>query len=173
VQHDPEVQQTLLAGLRGEGVLPVSRESAIQLLAEDDHVDNLPWLRELYAGGSEDARQEAVRLMASYPAASETLDGILRDKGETAEVRQQSAASLRNLAPEQFEAAAKEIATDGTDDEDVRTAALHTLQHLGNTDRVSGDADFVRRLEDVGGDESAPQVARSARDLIDRMPGDR
>lgn len=168
--RDPEIQQTLIAGLEGRAPLPVDRDQAIQLLAEDDHLDNLPWLRELYEGGADDARQEAVRLMASYPDASGTLETVLSDKGETAEVRQQAAASLRNLAPERFEALAKGIATDSTDDPDVRTASLYTLQHLGDSERVHGDAEFVRRLEDVGGDESSPQVAQGARDFVERLP---
>jgi hypothetical protein len=129
-QHDPEVQQVLLKGLEGTGALPVDRERAIQLLAEDDHLDNLPWLRELYDGGSDDARQEAVRLMGSYPDAAETLETILRDKEESSEVRQQSAASLRNLAPDRFETVAKDIASDATDHPDVRETSAHALEQL-------------------------------------------
>lgn len=169
-RHDPEVQQVLLAGLRGDGPLPVERERAIQLLAEDDHLDNLPYLQELYESGSPEARQEAVRLMGSYADASDVLEGVFRDKGETPEVRQQSGASLRNLAPDRFEAAAKEIATDGTDDPEVRIACLTTLHHLGDTDRLHGDLDFVTRLQEVGDDESAPRVAEGARGLIDELP---
>jgi hypothetical protein len=167
VQHDPEVQQTLLAGLQGNGALPIDRERAIQLLADDDHLDNLPWLKELYEGGTDDARQAAVRLMGSYPAASETLESVLRNKGETTEVRQQSAASLRNLAPDRFEAVAKEIATDSTDDPEVRTASLSILQHLGDSEHVYGDVGFIRRLQDVASDETAPQVAQAARNLTE------
>jgi hypothetical protein len=85
-------------------------------------------------------------------------------------VRQQAAASLRNLAPERFEALAKEIATDSSDDPDVRRACLHTLQHLGDSERVYGDAEFISRLETVGDDESAPDVAKGARDFIERLP---
>jgi DNA-binding NarL/FixJ family response regulator len=75
-RHDPVVQETLLQGLRGEGPLPVERERAILLLAEDDHLENLPWLQELYRSSSEDAREQAVRFMGSYPAARTTLEGI-------------------------------------------------------------------------------------------------
>jgi HEAT repeats len=130
-QHDPEVQQVLLTGLKGAGPLPVERERAIQLLAEDDHLDNLPWLNELYESGSDDARQEAVRLMGSYPEAADALETILRDKDESSDVRQQSAASLRNLAPERFEAAAKEIAADATDHPEVRAMSAQAMKHLG------------------------------------------
>lgn len=129
-QHDPEVQQVLLKGLEGTGPLPVERERAIQLLADDDHLDNLPWLKELYDSGSDDARQEAVRLMGSYREAAETLETIFRDKDESSEVRQQSAASLRHLAPDRFEAVAKEIASDTTDHPGVRETSAHALEHL-------------------------------------------
>jgi len=169
-RHDPVVQETLLAGLRGDRPLPVDRELAVRLLAEDDHLDVLPLLLEMYREGSRDARQEAVRFMGSHPDARQTLESILRDKDESPEVRQQSAASLRYLAPESYEAAAKEIATDADDDPDVRTASLTALQHLGDPGRVYGDAEFVGRVEAISREESAAQVAEVARELLDRRP---
>jgi HEAT repeats len=169
-QRDPVVQETLLQGLRGEGPLPVARERAILLLAEDDHLDNLPWLQDLYRSGSEDVREQAVRFMGSYPAAQTILEGILRDKSESTGVRQQSGTALRYLAPDRFEAIAKEISTDATDDPEVRTASLRALQHLGNTARVYADTDFVNRVRDVSSDESAPEVAEVARDLLEQGP---
>ena len=170
LEHDPVVQETLLAGLRGDGPLPVERERAILLLAEDDHLDNLPWLQELYRTGSEGEREQAVRFMGSYPDAQATLEGILRDKREAPGVRQQSGAALRYLAPDRFEAVAKEVSTDPTDDPEVRTACLSVLQHLGNTAQVYADSEFVQRVQDISSDESAPQVAQVARDLLDQRP---
>jgi HEAT repeat protein len=169
-RHDPVVQETLLAGLRGDRPLPVDRELAVRLLAEDDHLDVLPLLLEMYRTGSPDAKQEAVRFMGSHADARETLEGILRNKSESAQVRQQSAASLRYLAPESYEATAKEIATDTDDDPDVRTASLTALQHLGDPERVYGDADFVGRVEAISREESASPVAEVARELLDRRP---
>ena len=170
VSHDPEIQQVLLAGLRGDGPLPVARERAILLLGEDDHLDNLPWLEELYASGSADLRQEAVRLMSAYPAARSTLERILRDKDEATQVRQQSAASLHNVAPEHFEDVAKQVATDATDYDEIRTVSLRTLTYLADSDRVSDDADFLARLEDFSTQDAESPVAEHARALIDRAP---
>jgi len=65
VRRDPVVQQTLLGGLWGAGPLPVDRMRTIQLLAEDNHPDTLQWLAELYRSDSEDARQDAGRLLAN------------------------------------------------------------------------------------------------------------
>ena len=170
VTHDPEVQQVLLAGLKGEGPLPVPRDRAIALLADDDHLDNMPWLEELYETGSNAQRQEAVRLMSAYSAARETLERVLRDKDEATQVRQQSAASLHNLAPEHFEDVAKEVATDTEDYAEIRTVSLLTLQHLADSERVLGDARFLDRLQDVTADAGESPVAEQARNLIDRRP---
>jgi hypothetical protein len=169
VRHDPEVQQVLLAGLTGDGPLPVARERAILLLGEDDHLDNLPWLEELYADGSDDLRQEAVRLMSAYPAARSTLERILRDKDEATQVRQQSAASLHNVAPELFNYVAKEVATDATDYDEIRTVSLRTLTYLAAGNRVSEDPDFLARLEELSTQDAQSPVAEHARALIDRV----
>jgi HEAT repeat protein len=169
-ERDPAVQRILLDGLQHGGELPVDRELAVRLLAEDDHLDVLPLLQDMYRDGSTDARQEAVRFMGSYPDAQETLESILRDKTESAEVRQQSAASLRYLAPESYEATVKEIATDTDDDPDVRTASLTALQHLGDPERVYGDPEFVGRVEAITREEPASSVAQGARDLLDGRP---
>lgn len=166
-QRDPAVQRILLDGLRDGGDLPVGRDLAVRLLAEDDHLDVLPLLEEMYRDGSPDARQESVRFMGAYPRARETLEAILRDRDETPEVRQQSAASLRYLAPESYEAVAKDIATDADEHPDVRAASLATLRHLTDRDRLLGDADFVGRVQQVGREQSAPDVARMARELLD------
>ena len=166
VSHDPDVQQTLLDGLNGAGALPVARDRAIQLLAEDDHLDNLPWLRELYDQGSDDARQEAVRLMGSYPSAVEQLEVVLRDRAESTQVRQQSAASLRHLDRRRFELVAKAIAIDEDEEPDVRATSLHTLRHLSDNATLHGDAKFMERLRAIGSDGSAPDLARCAREIL-------
>ena len=69
--------------------------------------------------------------MGSYPEAAETLETILRDGDESPEVREQSAASLRNLAPERFEDVAKQIATDPGEHPALRAASTHAVEHLG------------------------------------------
>ena len=172
LDHDPEIQQVLLAGLQGDGPIPVPRERAIQLLAEDDHLDNLPLLQELYESDSDDLRQDAIRLMSAYPAARETLESVLQDRDEATQVRQQSAASLYNVAPERFEELAKQIATDATDYDEVRTISLRTLQHLAD-DSVYDDGDFLRALEEVGADDAESPVAKYARSFIEQRPDNR
>lgn len=77
---------------------------------------------------------------------------------------------MRHLAPDRFDAVAKEISTDATDDPEVRTASLRALQHLGDTARVYADTEFVNRVRDVSSDESAPEVAEVARELLEQRP---
>ena len=169
-ENDDVVQQVLLDGLRGDRPLPVDRALAIELLAEDDHLDNLPRLQEFYRSDDEGDRVSEVRYMGSYPAAQDDLESVLRDKRESASVRQQSAASLRLLAPERFEAVAKEISVDTDDDPAVRAACLQTLNHLGDATTVYGDAEFVNRVAEVGRGDAAPEVAKAARDLVEQQP---
>jgi hypothetical protein len=166
-QHDPVVREVLQAGLRGDAPLPVERELAIRLLAEDDHLDNLPWLQELYRSDSAAARQEAVRFLGSYAEASPLLETILRDRDESAEVRRQSAASLRYVARDAFNAVAKEIAVDPADDPDVRSAALAALR-LGSPSRVLDDSRFLEQVESIAQEEPASQVTEAARELLER-----
>jgi hypothetical protein len=166
VQHDREIQQVLIAGLEGRGELPVGRERAISLLAEDDHLDNLPWIEELYGSPDEPARVEAVRLMGSYTAARDTLEAVARDRDESAQVRLQSAASLRNLDAAASDAVAKEIAVDPAEDPAVRTASLTALHHLGD---VYDDDAFVQRLQSVS--EEGSEVSDLARTVIEQRPG--
>jgi hypothetical protein len=170
-EHDRVVQEALLAGLRGERELPVEREGAILLLAEDDHLDNLPWLQQLYRSGSADAREQAVRFMGSYPEARAMLEEILRDKGEASGVRQQSAASLRSLDPDRFEQVAKQVATDGADYPEIRVASLTALRHLGDPERVRADSAFADRVRELRADASSAEVAQAARDFLQQGPG--
>ena len=169
-QHDPEVQQVLQQGLQGNGPLPVERERAISLLAEDDHLDNMPLLQELLGSADASTRQEAVRLMGSYTQAQDTLERVMLDKNESPDVREQSSASLRNLAPERFEYVAKEIATDTSEDPEMRAHCLQALQHLGSTENVYQDTAFQEKVDAVSSDESAPDVAQVARNMIEQRP---
>ena len=142
-QHDPEVQQVLQQGLAGRGSLPVERIRAVQLLAEDDHLDNLALLQELNSSDSVDERQEAVRLMGSYPAAQDTLEAVLAigqrrlKSGSKALLR---CGTWRRTASR---TSPRRSRTDTSEDSELRTACLSALQHLGDTDRVYADAAFV------------------------------
>jgi hypothetical protein len=169
-EHDPVVQETLADGLDGNGDLPVDRPTAIRALAEDDHLDNLPRLRELLASGSPDERQEAIRYLGSYPEARDEVEAALRDQDEYRAVRQQSAASLRALDPARFQEVAKEIATDSGDYDDVRTVSLTALQHLGDTEAVYRDGDFLDRVREIRDESSAPQTAAAAQEMLDHGP---
>lgn len=170
-EHDPVLQQTLTEGLDGAGTLPVDRATAIRALAEDDHLDNVPRLRELLGSDSPDERQEAIRHLASYPEARGIVEAALRDRDEYRAVRQQGAASLRALDPDRFREVAKEIAADAGEHDDVRTVSLTALQHLGDTEQVYGDDAFLDRVREIRDEGAAPQAAAAARTMLDRRPG--
>ncbi len=168
-EHDEVVQQALTDGLDGPGPLPVERNRAIELLAEDDHLDTLPWLRELYTSAEEGDRATAVRFMGVHPAAEDDVARILRDRTETTAVRQQGAAALRALAPERFDALAKEIVLDTDDDPDLRADCLQSLRGTGG-DAVYGDPAFLDGVRAVSEESGDSDVASLARRTLDDAP---
>jgi hypothetical protein len=168
-EHDEVVQQALTDGLEGTGPLPVERGRAIELLAEDDHLDTLPWLRELYGSEEEGDRATAVRFMGVHRAAEDDVARILRDRTETTAVRQQGAAALRALAPERFDALAKEIVLDPDDDPDVRADCLQSLRVAGG-EAVYGDPEFLDGVRGVSEETAAGDVATLARRTLDDAP---
>jgi hypothetical protein len=169
-EQDEVVQQVLLDGLEGRGSLPVERNRAIALLAEDDHLATLPWLRELYASAEEGDRATAVRFMGVHPAAEREIMRILQDRAETARVRQQGAAALRNIAPRRFEAVAKEIVLDPDDDPDVRAACLTALRLTDEGAAVYGDPDFLDGMRAVAAEPTGTDIAALAQDTLDDAP---
>jgi hypothetical protein len=169
-EHDEVVQQVLADGLEGDGPLPVERNRAIELLAEDDHLDTLPWLRELYTSAAEGDRASAVRYMAVHPAAEDDIAQILQDRAETTAVRQQGAAALRALAPERFDAVAKEIVLDPDDDPGVRADCLQSLRVADGGAAVYGDPEFLEEVRAVSEETGAPDVASLAQQTLDDAP---
>jgi HEAT repeat protein len=167
-EQDEVVQQVLVDGLQGRVPLPVERNRAIELLAEDDRQDTLPWLRQLYASTQEGNRVTAVRLMGMHPAAEDEIARILQEGTETTTVRLQGAAALRTLAPERFAAVAKEIVLDPDDDTDVRAGCLDSLRFSDEGAAVHRDLDFLRRLRTVA--EEATGVASLAQETLDDAP---
>jgi hypothetical protein len=170
-EQDEVVQQVLVDGLRGRGPLPVGRNRAIELLAEDDHLDTLPWLRQLYASTEEGDRAAAVRFMGAHPAAVDEVTQILQDRTETATVRRQGAAALRNIAPERFDAVAKEIVVDPSDDPAVRAGCLNSLRLPDDGAAVYNDPDFLDRIRTVAEESADNDVASLAQEILDNAPG--
>src|SRR5262249_36220343 len=139
LEKDDFARQTLVNGLDDPGQAIVPVEKAVQLLANDDHGVAIPHARKILAGTfSNDAKEEALRVLSTDPNAGNLLAGILADQSQPTQLRSISAFSLREVDPKRFENVARGIVLNAQEDEAVRANCLGALLHLQG---YSGRAD--------------------------------
>lgn len=146
IDKDEVARDLLVKGLEDEQRALVSAAKAIQLLAYDDHGVSVPMaqkvLRENY---DVDAKEEALRVLASDPASDEVFARFLSDQSQPARLRSISASGLRMVNPQRFEQEAHRIIVDESEDDSVRENCLGALAHMqGYAARV--DANFADKL---------------------------
>ncbi|HJQ39106.1 MAG TPA: HEAT repeat domain-containing protein [Thermoanaerobaculia bacterium] len=157
-EKDEYAQRRLLEGLTGKSEPLVPTARAIQLLGYDIHAEHFPLLRELAQKSDDPAtRREAVRLLSADPSSAPLLMDIFQKKEESADVRRASANALVNVAPQEFEQKAKEVALDESDADSVRAASLTALAHFGNPTDIAEDTAFVDKVEQI--ETAAPDAA--------------
>lgn len=129
---DEFARERVIAGLTGEAAALVPPAVALGLLARDDHASTVGLARDFLAKASDRfVRAQAVRLLSADPSALPLFEKLMSDKGEFREVRQASAAALRNLDPGAFFSRAKAIAADDEDFEDIRRTVRSALDRAG------------------------------------------
>jgi len=131
IDKDEVAQQLLLRGLREPAQALVSTAKAIQLLAHDDHGAAIPAAHRILQGDYDlDAKEEALRALASDPNSTGLFADILADRAQPQRLRSISASGLRLVDPQRFAQLAQRIVTDDREDDEVRTNALGALDHL-------------------------------------------
>jgi hypothetical protein len=162
-EKDEYVQRRLLEGLRDPSRALVPPEKAIQLLGYDVHAEHYPILKEIVQNPpSATAKQEAIRLLAADPSSKELLMDLLRDKKQSRKVRSISATSLQSLAPAEFEAQAREIVLDESEDDALRAASLSALTHFADQEALSEDDELTEQAERLRERAPKKQVGRAA-----------
>jgi len=138
-QKDGFAQQKLLEGLNEPKKALVPPEKALQLLSYDVHADAYSAARDiLKKPPNDDARREALRLLAADANSAPLFEKLLRDKKELREIRQISASALHGLRPERLQKHAREIVLDKTDYDDIKATSLIALTHFGATEGAAG-----------------------------------
>ena len=161
-EKDGFAQKQLLGGLRDPAKALVPPEKALQLLSYDVHSEAYPAARAILDNPpNELAKREALRLLAADATTAPVFEKILRDKGESAEIRQTAAAALRTLRPDALRTIAREALLDAGEDEQMQARSLTALTQFGDVEGVSSDRDLLQRAERLSGDDSAP-VQQSA-----------
>jgi hypothetical protein len=153
IDKDEVAQQLLLRGLQNPGQALVSTAKAVQLLAHDDHGAAVPVAHRILRGNYDlDAKEEALRALASDPGSTGLFADILADRSQPQRLRSLSASGLRAVDPQRFAQLAQRIVADDREDDEVRTNALGALDHLkGFSSTVDpAFAEEVSKIENSG-----------------------
>jgi hypothetical protein len=162
-EKDGYAQKKLLEGLKNADKALVSPEKALQLLSYDIHAEAYPVARKIVNNPpSDEAKQEALKLLAADAKSAPVFEKLLRDKDETAEVRQISASALHSLKPEKLQENAREILLDDSEYDEIKATSLTALTQFGDEEKVSKDLTLrkqITRMSKKGG-VKAKQGAR-------------
>jgi hypothetical protein len=169
-EQDGKTQQRLLDGLKNPDKALLAPEKALQLLSYDVHAETYPVAREIVQKPpNDDARREALRLLAADAGSVGLFESLLRDKAESSEVRQICAAALHTLAPKALQSHAREIVLDDDDDDEVRAASLTALTYFGGEAPAKDDKiqAQVGKLNKAG---KSKALKDSARQYLQKHP---
>jgi len=166
-EKDEYVQRRLIEGLehRSKALIPPAK--AIQLLGYDIHAEHYPILRQIVERPpSRAAKKEAIRLLAADASSKDLLLEILRDKGESSDVRNISAIAVQSLAPTEFEEIAKQIVMDDSEDNAMRATCINALAHFANPAVLSEDSKLDEHIEQLSATSSSRQLKQATRSYI-------
>ena len=167
-EKDGYVQKRLLEGLKDKDKALVPPEKALQLLSYDVHAEAYPIAREIVEQPpNDDAKREALRLLAADATAAPLFEKILRDKEEQRDIRQISAAALQAVNPEKFKEQARELLLDTKEYDDIQATALTALAQLPDDTDVADDKTLLKRVNNMSKGKST-KVKKGARSFLNR-----
>ena len=167
-EKDGYVQKRLLEGLENKDKALVPPEKALQLLSYDVHAEAYPIARDIVEHPpNDDAKREALRLLAADATAAPLFEKILRDKEEQRDIRQISAAALQAVKPEKFKEQARELLLDTKEYDDIQATALTALAQLPENTDVAEDKDLLKRVNNMSKGKST-KVKKGARSFLNR-----
>jgi selenocysteine-specific translation elongation factor len=166
-EKDGFAQKKLLEGLKNPDKALVSPAKALQLLSYDVHGEAYKVARSIVdKPPNDEARREALRLLAADANAAPLFEKLLRDKNEQREIRQISASALHALKPETLQKRAKEILLDKSDYDDIKATSLTALAQFGDKS-IGNDKALIKSVNRMKGDASA-KVKQGARQFLSR-----
>jgi hypothetical protein len=165
-EKDGPTQKKLLIGLENPDKALVPPEKALQLLSYDVHADAYSVARKIVDDPpNETAKREALRLLAADASAAPLFEKLLRNKFESPEIRQVCAAALQGVKPKKYQAYAREMVLDKSEDKDLRAQSLSALTHFGDAEALTEDKALKKQVEQMKAD--APEkVKKGARQFL-------
>lgn len=167
-ENDGYVQKRLLEGLQNPEKALVPPEKALQLLSYDVHAEAYPVAREIVnKPPNEAAKREALRLLASDAKSAPLFEKLLRDKDETAEVRQLSASALHSLKPGKLQEHAREILLDKSEYAEIQATSLTALAQFGDDTELAQDKALLKSVDQMS-DNASTKVKQNARRFLSK-----
>jgi len=166
-EKDGFAQRKLLEGLKNPAKALVPPEKALQLLSYDVHAEAYAAARAILAKPpNEDARREALRLLAADANAAPLFEKLLRDKNELREIRQIAASALHALDPAKLQKRAREIILDKSDYDDIKATSLMALATFGDDEALGNDKALLSSVKRFGAGKAPPKYKQGARRFL-------
>lgn len=163
-EKDGYAQKKLLEGLKNPGNALIPPEKALQLLSYDIHAETYSAARAiLKKPPNDEAKREALRLLAADGKAAPIFEKVLRDKKELRENRQIAASALHALRPEKLQEQARKILLDKSDYNDIKATSLTALEQFGDGGSFGKDKALMKSVDRLGAGKAPARYRQSAR----------
>ena len=164
-EGDGYAQKKLLDGLKDQKKALVPPERALQLLSFNVHSDAYAVARDIVKKPpNEDAKLQALRLLAADAGSSKVFEKLLQSKEEPTEVRQLCAVALQSIKPDSMYEYAKELINDDSEDNDLQATCLTALTQFADVEKVEPLVDRVRDLKV----KAKSKLKKSARQFLNK-----
>jgi hypothetical protein len=166
-ERDGYAQKKLLEGLKNPGKALLPPEKALQLLSYDIHAEAYSAARAiLKKPPNDEAKREALRLLAADAKATSIFEKVLLDKNELRENRQIAASALHALHPEKLEELARKILLDKSDYDDIKATSLTALEQFGDDGSFSQDKALLKSVDRLSAGKAPAKYKQSARRFL-------
>jgi hypothetical protein len=169
-EKDGYAQKKLLDGLKDPKKALLPPEKALQLLSYDVHAEAYSAARTiLKKPPNEEAKREALRLLAADAKAAPIFEKVLADKKELRDNRQIAASALHALNPDKLQARARKILLDKSDYDDIKATSLTALEQFGDHGSLGEDKALLKSVNRLGAGKTPAKYKRSARRFLSRF----
>lgn len=168
-EKDAFAQKKLLEGLKNPEKALVPPEKALQLLSYDVHAEAYSLARDIIAKPpNDDAKREALRLLAADATSAPLFEKVLRDKDEKRENRQIAASALQAINPEKLQANAREIVLDKSEHDDIQATSLTALTQFGDQAAIADDKVLLNSVDRLSAGKAPSKYKKSARQFLSK-----
>jgi hypothetical protein len=167
---DGFAQKKLLAGLKDPAKALLPPEKALQLLGNDVHSEAYAVARAIVKRPpNEEAKREALRLLAADTKSAPLFEKVLRDKKELRENRQLAASALHSLKPDKLQQQALKILKDQEDYPDIKATSLTALEQFGDDAALGKDRALMQSVTRFKSSKAPAKYKQTARRFLSKF----